>query len=155
ELDRSRDRTGCGAAVTPIIRHIPVSHSVSTPTMPVMWVYHDFGFLGGSLGCAEGERLCRALCHASEEGYPVVFDTASGGARMQEGILALQQMAKVSAAVAKYKVDTCLPVVTLFNDPTYGGVSASYAHQADIQVAIRGARVGLSGPDVIKNTMCR
>ena len=118
-----------------------------------MWVTHNFGFLGGSLGCAEGERITRAFEYASENKMPVVVQCRSGGARMQEGTSSLMQMAKVSVAVEKLR-RAGLPFISVLNDPTYGGVSASYAMQGDVRIAISDARIGFAGREVILNTMC-
>eukprot|EP00899_Mesostigma_viride_P000910 jgi/Mesvir1/1081/Mv17594-RA.1 len=117
-----------------------------------VWVTHNFGFLGGSLGCAEGEKLVRAFEYAREAHLPVVVECHSGGARMQEGTSSLMQMAKVSVAVEALRRDG-LPFISILEDPTYGGVSASYAMQADIRIGITDARVGFAGPQVILNTM--
>lgn len=122
-------------------------------TIKVVWVSHLFGFLGGSLGCAEGERITRAFEYAAEHKMPVCVQCRSGGARMQEGTSSLMQMAKVSVAVEKLRREG-LPFISVLNDPTYGGVSASYAMQADVRIAISDARVGFAGPAVILNTMC-
>ncbi|KAJ8599301.1 hypothetical protein CTAYLR_008844 [Chrysophaeum taylorii] len=116
----------------------------------VVWCRHDFGFLGGSLGCAEGEKVTRAFEYATKHKLPIVVACKTGGARMQEGTLSLMQMAKVSVAVEAHRG---LPFISVLEDPTYGGVSASYAMQADIRVAASGARIGFAGPGVILNTM--
>ena len=118
----------------------------------VMWVKHNFGFLGGSLGCAEGERISLAFEHATAARLPVVVECMTGGARMQEGVLSLMQMAKVSVAVEAHRSHG-LPFVSVLRDPTFGGVSASYAMQADVKIALGQARIGFAGPDVILNTM--
>eukprot|EP00606_Chrysophyceae_sp_TOSAG23-5_P001599 GSChrysophyteH2.ASY1.ANO1.821.1 assembled CDS len=119
----------------------------------VVWVQHDFGFLGGSLGCAEGEKITRSFEYAIEHRLPVCVQCRTGGARMQEGTSSLMQMAKVSVAVeALHRAK--LPFISVLNDPTYGGVSASYAMQADVKIACSDARIGFAGPAVILNTMC-
>jgi len=119
----------------------------------IVWVQHDFGFLGGSLGCAEGEKITRAFEYALEKGLPICVQCKTGGARMQEGTSSLMQMAKVSVAVeALHKAG--IPFVAVLSDPTYGGVSASYAMQADVRIAFSDARIGFAGPAVILNTMC-
>mmetsp|Transcript_6346 Transcript_6346/g.19249 ORF Transcript_6346/g.19249 Transcript_6346/m.19249 type:complete len:1231 (+) Transcript_6346:36-3728(+) len=118
----------------------------------VVWVQHDFGFLGGSLGCAEGEKVTKAFEYATSAGLGIVVACKTGGARMQEGTLSLMQMAKVSVAVEAHRARG-LPFVSVLEDPTYGGVSASYAMQADVRVAVAGARIGFAGPGVILNTM--
>ena len=126
--------------------------SLAPSGVAVVWVQHDFAFLGGSLGCAEGERVARAFELATERRLCVVVACRTGGARMQEGTLSLMQMAKVSVAVAAHR-RAGLPFVSVLEDPTYGGVSASYAMQADVKVAVAGARIGFAGPGVILNTM--
>jgi acetyl-CoA carboxylase carboxyl transferase alpha subunit len=117
-----------------------------------MVLQHHFEFLGGSLGCAEGERLVRGLEMAMERDLPVIIECTSGGARMQEGTLSLMQMAKVSVAIAAVKAKG-IPILTVCKDPTYGGVSASYAMQGDVRIATEGARIGFAGPNVILNTV--
>ena len=119
----------------------------------IVWVQHDFGFLGGSLGCAEGEKITRAFEYALDHTLPICVQCKTGGARMQEGTSSLMQMAKVSVAVeALHKAG--IPFVSVLSDPTYGGVSASYAMQADVRIAFSDARIGFAGPTVILNTMC-
>jgi acetyl-CoA carboxylase beta subunit len=134
--------------------HVPLSENVS---QEVVWVAHNFGFLGGSLGCAEGEKLTRAFEYALEHKLPVCVQCRSGGARMQEGTSSLMQMAKVSVAVQALQ-SAGLPFISVLCDPTYGGVSASYAMQADVRIAVveetSEARIGFAGPAVILNTMC-
>jgi len=120
--------------------------------LTVVWVSHNFAFLGGSLGCAEGEKVTRAFEYATSNRLPIVVQCKSGGARMQEGTLSLMQMAKVSVAVEAQR-RAKLPFITLLNDPTYGGVSASYAMQSDVRIGVAGARIGFAGPQVILNTM--
>lgn len=119
----------------------------------VVWVTHDFGFLGGSLGCAEGERITRAFEYGLAKGFPVVVQCKSGGARMQEGTQSLMQMAKISVAVEALR-RAKLPFIAVLFDPTFGGVSASYAMQGDVRISVSDARIGFAGPEVIKNTMC-
>jgi acetyl-CoA carboxylase carboxyl transferase alpha subunit/acetyl-CoA carboxylase carboxyl transferase beta subunit len=121
-------------------------------SIKVVWCQHDFAFLGGSLGCAEGEKVTRAFEYATANKMPVIVACRTGGARMQEGTLSLMQMAKVSVAVDAHR-RAGLPFVSVLEDPTYGGVSASYAMQADVKIAISGARIGFAGPGVILNTM--
>jgi acyl-CoA carboxylase subunit beta len=112
----------------------------------------DFRFLGGSLGAGVGELLVVAAEHALRERLPLLVVTASGGARMQEGALSLLQMAKVSQAIAALN-EAGLLYVTLITDPTYGGVAASFATQADVIIAEPGARLGFAGPRVIRDTV--
>ena len=118
-----------------------------------VWLQHDFSFFGGSLGSAEGEKITCGFEYAFERGLPVVLECQSGGARMQEGTLSLMQMAKVSVAVSRHK-QKGLPFISVVTDPTYGGVSASYALQGDVRIAVSPrARVGFAGPAVILNTV--
>ena len=115
-----------------------------------VWLRHDFGFFGGSLGCAEGEKITRGFEHAIANGLPVVVECKSGGARMQEGTLSLMQMAKVSVAVEALH-EAGLPFISVLADPTYGGVSASYALQGDVKIGVTPtARIGFAGPAVIR-----
>mmetsp|Transcript_8675 Transcript_8675/g.13352 ORF Transcript_8675/g.13352 Transcript_8675/m.13352 type:complete len:1007 (-) Transcript_8675:1066-4086(-) len=124
----------------------------SNKSLRVVWVQHDFGFLGGSLGCAEGEKVTRAFEYATAQKMAIIVACKTGGARMQEGTLSLMQMAKVSVAVESQR-RARLPFVSILEDPTYGGVSASYAMQADVKIATKGVRIGFAGPGVILNTM--
>jgi len=117
-----------------------------------VYVEHDFSFFGGSLGCAEGQKITLAFKYAAENNLPIIIYCVSGGARMQEGTLSLMQMGKVSCAVASYKRKCKKPFITLLADPCFGGVSASYALQSDIKIGISLARLGFSGPAVILNT---
>mmetsp|Transcript_11260 Transcript_11260/g.18567 ORF Transcript_11260/g.18567 Transcript_11260/m.18567 type:complete len:1330 (-) Transcript_11260:60-4049(-) len=151
EIQRSVAKTKefCGVSV----ELKAIKTSASDNTIPVVYVNHNWGFFGGSLGCAEGERLTRAFEYATENGLPVVVQCKSGGARMQEGTLSLMQIAKVSVAINAHR-EAGLPYVSILDDPTYGGASASYGMQSDIKIGISGARVGFAGPNVILNTMC-
>jgi acyl-CoA carboxylase subunit beta len=112
----------------------------------------DFRFLGGSLGTGAGELLVLAAECALRDRLPLLVVTASGGARMQEGVLSLLQMAKVSQAIARLG-EAGLLFITLITDPTYGGVAASFATQADVIIAEPGARLGFAGPRVIRDTL--
>jgi acetyl-CoA carboxylase carboxyl transferase subunit beta len=118
----------------------------------VMLGVMDFAFMGGSLGTGTGERIARACEQAIAERRPLVLFSASGGARMQEGILSLMQMAKTSAAIARLK-EAGLPFISVLTDPTTGGVSASYAMLGDINVAEPRALIGFAGRRVIENTI--
>jgi acetyl-CoA carboxylase carboxyl transferase subunit beta len=109
----------------------------------------DFGFLGGSMGSAMGEKLVRAVERCLSEGLPLVSVCTSGGARMHEGIFALMQMAKTSAAVANLG-EARLPFICVLTDPTTGGVTASWAGLGDVLIAEPGALVGFAGPRVIE-----
>lgn len=112
----------------------------------------DFGFMGGSMGSVVGEKFCRAIDRAIAAKLPVILVTASGGARMQEGILSLMQMAKTSAAVAKLG-EAKLPLICLLADPTFGGVTASIAMLGDVIIAEPKALIGFAGPRVIEQTI--
>lgn len=112
----------------------------------------NFSFMGGSMGSVVGEKIARAVDKAIELKLPLVIVSASGGARMQEGILSLMQMAKSSAAVAKLG-DAGLPFVSIFTDPTFGGVTASFAMLGDIIIAEPKALIGFAGPRVIEQTI--
>jgi acetyl-CoA carboxylase carboxyl transferase subunit beta len=112
----------------------------------------DFGFMGGSMGSVVGEKICRAVDGALDARLPVILVTASGGARMQEGILSLMQMAKTSAAVAKLS-EAKLPLICLLADPTFGGVTASIAMLGDVIIAEPKALIGFAGPRVIEQTI--
>jgi acetyl-CoA carboxylase carboxyl transferase subunit beta len=112
----------------------------------------DFDFMGGSLGMATGEGIVTAIQAALAERTPFIMITASGGARMQEGILSLMQMPRTTIAVQMLK-DAKLPYIVLHTDPTTGGVTASYAMLGDVHIAEPGALIGLSGPRVIENTI--
>ena len=112
----------------------------------------DFDFMGGSLGMAAGEAVIKGLDTAVEKGCPFVLFAASGGARMQEGILALMQMAKVSAALGRYDRAGGL-YISILTNPTMGGVAASFALQGDLTLAEPGALIGFAGKRVILNTV--
>lgn len=112
----------------------------------------DFDFMGGSMGSVVGEKITRLFEYAVKEKLPVIAVTASGGARMQEGILSLMQMAKTSCAVAKLN-DAKLLYITVLTEPTFGGVTASFATIGDIIIAEQGARIGFAGRRVIEQTI--
>ena len=112
----------------------------------------DFSFMGGSMGSVVGEKICRAVDRAVAARAPLVLVTTSGGARMQEGILSLVQMAKTSAAVAKLG-EARLPLISILADPTFGGVTASVAMLGDIITAEPKALIGFAGPRVIEQTI--
>ncbi|MEU8268991.1 acetyl-CoA carboxylase carboxyltransferase subunit alpha [Sphaerisporangium sp. NPDC049002] len=143
-LEQARRATGLREAV--------VCATATVRGHPVVAAVMDFGFMGGSLGCAVGESITAAAEHALATATPLVVVTASGGARMQEGALALMQMAKTSQALADLD-DAGLLTVSLVTDPTYGGVAASYATLADVIVAEAGAHMGFAGPRVIAGTI--
>jgi len=111
-----------------------------------------FGFMGGSMGSVVGEKVTRVFERATERRIPAIIFSASGGARMQEAIFSLMQMAKTSAAVARFG-ESGLPFISVLTDPTTGGVSASYGFQADIVIAEAGAAIGFAGRRVIDQTI--
>jgi acetyl-CoA carboxylase carboxyl transferase subunit beta len=115
-------------------------------------VIFDFGFMGGSLGSVEGEKIVRAVNRAIEKRCGVVIVSASGGARMQESTFSLMQMAKTSAALSKLSTEG-LPFISILTDPTMGGVSASFAMLGDVIIAEPGALIGFAGQRVIKQTI--
>ena len=121
-------------------------------TVPVVVACFEFEFLGGSMGAVVGERFVRGVKAAIEAQVPFICITASGGARMQEGLFSLMQMAKTTAAVTLLS-QRQLPFVTLLTDPTMGGVSASFAFVGDIVIAEPGALIGFAGPRVIEQTV--
>lgn len=113
----------------------------------------DFGFMGGSMGTVVGERVTRLFEYAAERNLAVLIVTSSGGARMQEGIMSLMQMAKTSAAVGDYRKKCQRPYVCLLCDPTTGGTTASFAMLGDILIGEAGALIGFAGPRVIEQTI--
>jgi acetyl-CoA carboxylase carboxyl transferase subunit beta len=120
--------------------------------MPVNLGVMDFSFMGGSMGSVVGEKVARLARRSVDRRVPLVIVSASGGARMQEGVLSLMQMAKTSVVLAEL-ADRGIPFVSILTNPTTGGVSASYAMQGDVVLAEPGAVVGFAGPRVIKQTI--
>jgi acetyl-CoA carboxylase carboxyl transferase subunit beta len=120
--------------------------------IPVMIGIMDFAFLGGSMGSAVGEKIYRLVEAAIDGRMPVVIVTASGGARMQEGMFSLMQLAKTSAVLGKLSREK-LPFIVIQTDPTTGGVTASYGMLGDVIIAEPHALVGFAGPRVIKQTI--
>ncbi len=112
----------------------------------------EFGFMGGSMGSAVGEKVTRAIEDAIRERLPFIAVSCSGGARMQESVLSLMQMAKTSAALARL-AQTHLPYISILTDPTTGGVTASYAMLGDIIIAEPKALIGFAGPRVVQDTI--
>jgi acetyl-CoA carboxylase carboxyl transferase subunit beta len=112
----------------------------------------DFSFIGGSMGSVVGEKLARAGLRALEKEQPLIIVSASGGARMMEGIFSLMQMAKTSAVLAQMD-EAGLPYISILTDPTTGGVTASYAMLGDANLAEPGALIGFAGPRVIEQTI--
>ncbi|MFN8370818.1 MAG: acetyl-CoA carboxylase, carboxyltransferase subunit beta [Bacteriovoracaceae bacterium] len=120
--------------------------------MPIILGVMDFSFMGGSMGVVTGELVARCMDLGAEEKKPVIIITASGGARMQEGILSLFQMAKASSSRQKLK-ESGAPYIVILTDPTTGGCAASFAMQGDISLAEPGALIGFAGPRVIEQTI--
>ena len=121
-------------------------------TIPVVVACFEFDFMGGSMGSVVGERFVRGVETAIEQKVPFVCFTASGGARMQEGLLSLMQMAKSNAALGRL-AKAKLPYISVLTDPTMGGVSASFAFVGDVVIAEPKALIGFAGPRVIENTV--
>jgi len=119
---------------------------------PVMVAVMDFSFMAGSMGAVVGEKIARTVERATRENLPLVLICCSGGARMQESTVSLMQMAKTSAALAKFDEAGGL-FVSVLSDPTYGGVTASFAMLGDVIFAEPGAMIGFAGPRVIANTI--
>lgn len=119
---------------------------------PLVAVAFEFAFHGGSMGYVVGERFTRAAQRALEERIPLVCFSATGGARMQEALISLMQMAKTSAVLEKMKMEG-VPFISIMTDPVYGGVSASLALLGDINAAEPGARAGFAGPNIIEQTI--
>jgi acetyl-CoA carboxylase carboxyl transferase subunit beta len=120
--------------------------------IPMIIAVFEFRFIGGSMGAVVGERFVQAAERALKERVPFVCFSASGGARMQEAVISLLQMAKTSAALARLK-SAGVPYFSVLTDPTYGGVSASLAMLGDINIAEPGAEIGFTGPRVIQQTV--
>jgi acetyl-CoA carboxylase carboxyl transferase subunit beta len=112
----------------------------------------EFGFIGGSMGAVVGEKFVQAVNTCLQQGLPLICFSTSGGARMQEALVSLMQMAKTSAALEKMR-EQGLPYISVLVDPVYGGVSASLAMLGDINIAEPNALVGFTGPDVIRQTV--
>lgn len=124
----------------------------SVMSVPVVAACFEFDFMGGSMGSVVGERFARGVEAALEQKVPFICFTATGGARMQEGLLSLMQMAKSNAALTRL-AKAKLPYVSVLTDPTMGGVSASFAFVGDIVIAEPKALIGFAGPRVIENTV--
>ncbi|MEW5781705.1 MAG: acetyl-CoA carboxylase, carboxyltransferase subunit beta [Pseudomonadota bacterium] len=120
--------------------------------LPLVVACFEFDFMGGSMGSVVGERFVRGVNVAIEQQLPFVCITASGGARMQEGLFSLMQMSKTTAAVTHLAREK-LPFITILTDPTMGGVSASFAFVGDVVMAEPGALIGFAGPRVIEQTV--
>ena len=143
KLEKARKKTGLNDAV--------VSGTGRIAGRRVAFAAIDFRFIGGSMGSIVGERITRTIELAHDEGLPLVTVSSSGGARMFEGIYSLMQMAKTSVALSLY-MESCWPYVSILTDPTFGGVTASFATAADVVIAEPGARIGFAGARVIEQT---
>jgi acetyl-CoA carboxylase carboxyl transferase subunit beta len=121
-------------------------------TLPVVVACFEFEFMGGSMGSVVGERFARGAQMALEQKVPFICITATGGARMQEGLLSLMQMAKTTSMLTKL-AEKKLPFISVLTDPTMGGVSASFAFMGDVVMAEPRALIGFAGPRVIENTV--
>jgi len=144
KMKQLQEQTGLGDAL--------ISGKGSLGGYAIVLGVMDSGFLMGSMGTVVGEKLTRAIERATQQKLPVVLFTASGGARMQEGIFSLMQMAKTSAALAKHQEAGLLSIIVL-TDPTTGGVTASFAMLGDIILAEPEALIGFAGPRVIRQTI--
>ncbi len=121
-------------------------------SIPVVAAAFEFEFMGGSMGSVVGERFARGVENAIEQKVPFISIAASGGARMQEGVLSLMQMAKTTAALSRL-ADKKLPYISVLTDPTMGGVSASFCFLGDVVIAEPKALIGFAGPRVIEQTV--
>jgi acetyl-CoA carboxylase carboxyl transferase subunit beta len=119
---------------------------------PIILSAMEYSFIGGSMGAVVGEAITRAIERATEQRKPLVIVSASGGARMMEGVASLMQMAKISAALARLD-EARVPYISVLTDPTTGGVTASYAMLGDLNIAEPGALIGFAGPRVIEQTI--
>ncbi|HKJ92556.1 MAG TPA: acetyl-CoA carboxylase, carboxyltransferase subunit beta [Longimicrobiales bacterium] len=143
-LEAAEKKSGRGEAVitgTGLLDEVPVGVGVM-----------DFSFIGGSMGSVVGEKVARLVRRTAEEERALVVVCSSGGARMQEGILSLMQMAKTSAALARLH-EARLPYISILTNPTTGGVTASFAMLGDVNLAEPGALIGFAGPRVIEQTI--
>ncbi len=129
-----------------------IAYKGTVKSLPVVTVAFEFNFHGGSMGSAVGEKFTQAANIALRERCPLICFSASGGARMQEALISLMQMAKTSAVLERLKQNG-VPYVSVMTDPIYGGVSASLALLGDINVAEPGARAGFAGPNIIEQTI--
>ena len=143
-LEKSKNTTGLKDA---IINATGTMHG-----RPVIVSAMEYSFIGGSMGAVVGEAITRAIERAQQERKPIIVVSASGGARMMEGVVSLIQMAKIAAALAR--LDSArVPYISVLTDPTTGGVTASYAMLGDLNIAEPGALIGFAGPRVIEQTI--
>lgn len=143
-IEDARQKSGNSEAVT-VGEAVIVNH-------PVILSVMDFDFMGGSMGSVVGEKVTRAIEEAISRSVPIVSFTASGGARMQEGLISLMQMAKTAGAAARMR-EKRLPFISVLTDPTTGGVAASFGMLGDIGIAEPGALIGFAGRRVIEQTI--
>ena len=129
-----------------------IAVSGNLKSLPVIVCSFEFSFNGGSMGYAVGEKFALAAKKSLEERKPLICFSASGGARMQEAVVSLMQMAKTSAVLEKMRI-AGIPYVSVMPDPVYGGVSASLAMLGDLNIAEPGARAGFAGPNIIEQTV--
>ncbi|WIG57267.1 MAG: Acetyl-coenzyme A carboxyl transferase beta chain [Ktedonobacterales bacterium] len=144
ELESKRRATGLNESV--------VVGKGEIERMPLIIVVMDFRFIGGSMGSVAGEKITLGIERATKDRLPLLIISASGGARMQEGLFALMQMAKTSAALRRL-ADAGVPFISLLTDPTTGGVFASFSMLGDVILAEPGAVIGFTGPRVIEQAM--
>jgi len=143
-LRQAQKETGLADAV--------INAAGSLEGRPVVVSAMEYSFIGGSMGAVVGEKITRAVERATNDGRPLIVVSASGGARMMEGVISLMQLAKISAALAR--MDSAkVPYISVLTDPTTGGVTASYAMLGDLNIAEPGALIGFAGPRVIEQTI--
>jgi acetyl-CoA carboxylase carboxyl transferase subunit beta len=143
-LEQSKNATGLKDAI--------INATGNINGRPVIVSAMEYSFIGGSMGAVVGEAITRAVERAGKERKPIIVVSASGGARMMEGVVSLMQMAKISAALARLD-DARVPYISVLTDPTTGGVTASYAMLGDLNIAEPGALIGFAGPRVIEQTI--
>jgi len=151
DSQKYRDRIKAAVKKTGL-KEAVVSGVCTLDGVKVILVVFDFFFLGGSMASVVGEKVTRGIERAVEEGCGLVVIPSSGGARMQEGVLSLMQMAKTSAALARMRRER-LPFISVLTDPTTGGVTASFAMLGDVNLAEPRALIGFAGPRVIEQTI--
>ena len=143
-LEKSKSATGLKDAI--------INATGTIHGRPVIVSAMEYSFIGGSMGAVVGESITRAIERAHSDRKPIIVVSASGGARMMEGVVSLMQMAKISAALAR--LDSAkIPYISVLTDPTTGGVTASYAMLGDLNIAEPGALIGFAGPRVIEQTI--
>jgi acetyl-CoA carboxylase carboxyl transferase subunit beta len=143
-LQKSQSETGLSDAI--------INAEGNLHGRPVIISAMEYSFIGGSMGAVVGEAITRAIERACEQRKPIIVISASGGARMMEGVISLMQMAKISAALARLD-HARIPYISVLTDPTTGGVTASYAMLGDLNIAEPGALIGFAGPRVIEQTI--